>query len=146
VDGGWTGNTFSFWFHGSIFRVAKPWMVVSSVTWFLLPTYLPTYLSTYQPKTHWTLSPTYLLTIQLRLHTSVLRGYLNFIKNRWLWPVIWCFAKKNLRTMVYIYIPKTNSLTVLRTMVMNSKNRLDNLWGGSVPILKVAQQHQYFFL
>jgi hypothetical protein len=37
-------------------------------------------------------------------------------------------------------------LTVLRTMVMNSKNRLDNLWGGSVPILKVAQQHQYFLL
>jgi hypothetical protein len=45
------------------FRVAKPWMVVSSVTWFLLPTYLPTYLLIYLPTKN-PLDPfTYLLTI-----------------------------------------------------------------------------------
>jgi hypothetical protein len=39
VDGGWTGNTFSFWFHG--------WWLAQFL--FLLPTYLPTYLLTYLP-------------------------------------------------------------------------------------------------
>ncbi len=47
------------WFH---FWVAKPWMVVSSVTWFLLPTYVPTYLPTYLPTNQKPTGPFHLLT------------------------------------------------------------------------------------